>query len=417
MLPLDSPASHVYPQTLRIRDLPSFATAGGIPALMSVHITESFLPVGGVGLIQAKALCGCKRDGEPSGGCRLLSPTILGQVYDQLALFSSTARLLHPLCILTCINHSYIVALDPKEAGDSSMIVDSMFGAENIECLKELFDPVEDPAEDDSRDGDVVETPRRRLVVSQAFAANAVGEASLASFFLTTFIKMVYCRALEDVKLEHGDTFEGRALRVHASDQDSWVLLPATKLNFERMPDPSSDELFCIQFLHAFTSDRTALVCNADGDVGLLKFYSGKLSRGLDISRPEYSRRMWCEVYHDEPDLTSHVHTVMLREPFCVDEEAKDALLLPFLRPLTVDEKLSCIDKVEVCLRRFSDADYKHNNVAWFNIGMYKKETGEELVVVYDMLRVETWVAGDVDDEGKPEWIASSMRQLPDLKF
>jgi hypothetical protein len=462
-----------------------------------------------VGLMEAKGLCGCSPHAEKKE-CVLLKPTILGEVYDQLSVVARTTEASHAICILTCVNHTFIVALDTDGDEDGGGIMDAIFAAGSVEELEKLRAPAvaeevgvrlvgsdsavlytptklakphsileahSSPASEldcvsagvdamsmrDSTPSAAPSTPQRqvaveqsspptpapvngraelsepslkdgdgggtsiegtssacgeeeekqverKVIVSQPFPANAVGANCLASILLTTFVKMIYCPR-RSVQLDHGDTFEGTALLVHQKEQATWTRLPPTVLNLNEVPGSGTTTFYCIRFFGVGADGRVALACNRGGRVCALKFFFARTPpTDKALTSAEKERRVWHEVYKGLPALTSRVRTEKLREPFALTETYRDALLMPFLRPVEVERRVGMLDKVKACLGKFVDANCEHGDVAWRNIGTYIDSKGEEQVVVFDMSSVIDVKPHSSD--GSARWVEEAMNEL-----
>jgi hypothetical protein len=74
---------------------------------------------------------------------------------------------------------------------------------------------------------------------------------------------------------------------------------------------------------------------------------------------------------------------------------------MPYLRPVEGNRRLGLLPKLEACLGRFVRAGYEHRSVAWRNIGTYTDSSGEEQVVLFDMMGTRKGVKED-----GPAWVA-----------
>jgi hypothetical protein len=99
-----------------------------------------------------------------------------------------------------------------------------------------------------------------------------------------------------------------------------------------------------------------------------------------------------------------------VREPFALTETYRDALLMPFLRPVEVERREGLLDKVKECLGKFVDANCEHRDVAWRNIGTYIDSKGEEQVVVFDMSSVIDVKPHSSD--GSARWVEEAISEL-----
>ena len=177
------------------------------------------------------------------------------------------------------------------------------------------------------------------------------------------------------------------------------------------MPEVTTDGLYCIRFLGLGTDGRVALVCDRAGRVGVLKLYYVRVSReaekeggGKVRTTASVALDLWRTVYEDVPALTSRIRTVSLREPFfsgVTGLTATDALLMPYLMPVKENRRRGLLPKLEECLGQFVRAGYEHRSVAWRNIGTYTDNSGEEQVVLFDMMGARKGVR-----EKGPAWVA-----------
>jgi hypothetical protein len=74
---------------------------------------------------------------------------------------------------------------------------------------------------------------------------------------------------------------------------------------------------------------------------------------------------------------------------------------MPYLRPVKENRRRGLLPKLEACLGRFVRAGYEHRSVARRNIGTYTDSSGEEQVVLFDMMGARKGVR-----EKGPAWVA-----------
>jgi hypothetical protein len=92
-----------------------------------------------MGLIEVKGLCHCVDGGafKTDVTCNLLNGTVLGVVYDQLSVFAGKTDVENGLCILTCVNHTFIAAILDEHDEEGQTRLRELFEAETIdECMR-----------------------------------------------------------------------------------------------------------------------------------------------------------------------------------------------------------------------------------------------------------------------------------------
>ena len=198
------------------------------------------------------------------------------------------------------------------------------------------------------------------------------------------------------------DTRIGNAQMVIQVTEDSffWCKRPeaaaSDKLQWKRVP--TSKKLLLLEDLGVGRSGRVWLVCSPSGRVGVLKFSVVVPGEGSNLTVVEFRKE------HVQKELGRwRKFYPKLGEMCRVQKFAGHwALLMPHL--CTPKRNEATLELVEQTLKNcFVAQSWKHGDVAWRNIGMYKDGGGREVCVVFDLEEVTEcnsgdWVAGVIEE-------------------
>ena len=149
--------------------------------------------------------------------------------------------------------------------------------------------------------------------------------------------------------------------------------------------------LYAIKDLGRGFDGRVWLMCTSSGAVCVLKFLNidGKISMCL---KKEVEN--WQTVY---PKFK------VFLEKWC----GRESLQMPHFASVKRDDRMDVLDSVKVTLETSLDAKgLVHDDVAWHNVGLYKKEGTESKAIVFDLAHVHQQTLADAN------WVNAAIKKL-----
>jgi hypothetical protein len=185
---------------------------------------------------------------------------------------------------------------------------------------------------------------------------------------------------------------EPTVLRLANETTSAWKRAPPqSSLNFDLCIAGAVKRFFLWEDLGHGADGRAFLVSGGTkGAVGVLKFFYVDAE-----ARAQHEENMWKGVYSHLLPVAKTVRTVQVMR--------QTALLMPWFQ--CPERTQSTLDAVEKTLREdFMDKGFRHDDVAWRNVGVYCDD-GQTKAVVFDMQRVHCV-------ENQEDWVISAVASL-----
>jgi len=356
-------------------------------------------------------------EGKQPGKDAMEHPNILGEVYDQLLHLHSIFRVDSPFAILTCYEQWRICWLDKPEGICRAALTRLPEPAAFFTPVKpkkkqkqNLVNAAQDMDLEEEKDSpEPLPTPSRAKgpghlqVVDDV--QSAVDDEGLGAddnprtFFGTKIIEwddralpVVLASVIKKMMLAR---IEGApaVLRIANETTSAWKRAPAeSTLDFGLCISSAVKNFFLWEDLGHGADGRAFLVSGGTkGAVGVLKFF---------FTDPEvkaqHEESMWKQVYSHLPPVAESVRIVSVM--------GQKALLMPWFQ--CPERTQSSLNAVEETLRDdFMNKRYRHDDVAWRNVGVYCD--GDQMkAVVFDMQKVH------YDENQKEDWVTSAVASL-----
>lgn len=352
-------------------------------------------------------------DGHPIGTIEGKQPSdeamhhgnILGEVYDQLQHLRSVFRVDVPFAILTSYNEWRICWLDDDK---------SVERASSTEMPQHNpYNTPSKPKRNANSENTSPPTPELPATSSRMNPVGTIQEADDSSDAITTAGKddkpRIFCgtrvvkwdemelplllaSVMKKMMLARQGTYP-LVLRLANEETSAWKKAPKwNSLNFNLCISTRVKNYFIWEDLGRGADGRAFLVSGGTkGAVGVLKFF---FKDAKTQAQKEKSR--WKAVYSRLPVV---VHSLRVTRVM-----GRTALLMPWFQ--TPQRTKATLDVVAKTLREdFLANGFRHGDVAWRNVGVYREsENGELRAVVFDMQKVDP-----CDDS---DWVTSAIASL-----
>ena len=351
-------------------------------------------------------------EGKQPGKDAMEHPNILGEVYDQLLHLRSIFRVDNPFAILTCYEKWRICWLDEPESNRRAALdrlPEPVAYVTPVKPKQNLVNALEDmDLEDEKESPPLPQTPSRAKgpgrLQSVDGARSAVCDEDLGAdddprTFCGTKVMEWDDRALPVVlasviKKMMLARQEGTptVLRLANEMTSAWKRAPSqSTLDFGLCISSAVKNFFLWEDLGHGADGRAFLVSGGTkGAVGVLKFFF----RDPEV-KAQHEESMWKKVYSHLLPVKKSVRIVRVM--------GQTALLMPWFQ--CPERTQSTLDAVEKTLREdFMDKGFRHDDVAWRNVGVYCDD-GQTKAVVFDMQKVHCV-------ESQEDWVTSAVASL-----
>jgi hypothetical protein len=261
--------------------------------------------------------------------------------------------------------------------------------------------------------GDIVlDDNLQTLSVSRIFET-AVEKNYMNNIIGTTLLFMTRC-----VHVPREDPFDtgagGRVFPV--MEKESMTLMWSPSVEFEKnegrmgvMPRSDVQKLYLVESLGVGAHGYVWLACTAGAKaVCVIKFphpknhSEGKFGEIEESKAAEAEKEVWDKVYPTE--LSRKVSVQMWR--------GRNVLVMPHLSQ-SVDRTDAKVEAaVDSVLNLFVEANVKHTDIKWANLGFYTKESVGLVAVLFDLASTETFEAEEWAVEDKNTWREQSKKKL-----
>lgn len=341
-------------------------------------------------------------EGKQPGLRAMAHPNILGEVYDQLVHLRSIFRVDHPFAILTCYEEWRICWLKDNQRCDLTDLPahcpprTPMKTTEESKVRERNSPPLpQTPSrqlgvgklqKDSENDSDVIQgfddDDNREFCATRVINCQ---DGMLPKILVSVVRKMMITQRLYT---------NPTVLRYANAITSAWKRAPdRATLNFDLFISKSVKNFFLWEDLGTGADGRAFLVSGGTkGAVGVLKFFHKDTEQ-----RASHEELMWKSIYS---------HLVPVSSLRVVQVMGATALLMPWFQcPERTEQEL---EAVKLTLKNdFQRKGFRHDDVAWRNVGIYEQD-GETKAVVFDMQRV---VASKEDEEDE-DWIAEAIEAL-----
>lgn len=352
-------------------------------------------------------------EGKQPGKGAIEHPNILGEVYDQLMHLHSIFRVTTPFAILTCYEKWRICWLDKKDSNDlagSDKLPEPCLYQTPVKDKQELENTSQDMnLEDKPPSPPMPPTPSRKRDAGRLQKVDDT-ESDVEEKLDDADDKRVFCGTAEmswndkslPLKLASvikkmmlaRQVTEPTVLRFANATTSIWKKAPNfSNLNFKLCISGAVKRFFLWEDLGHGADGRAFLVSGGTrGAVGVLKFFYKDPEK-----KAQHEERIWKQVYSHLPPVDSTVRTVQVM--------SQAALLMPWFQ--CPERTKSTLDAVEKTLREdFMAKGFRHDDVAWRNVGVYYGDDGQTKAVVFDMQQVY------VVENKEKDWVKSAVMSL-----
>lgn len=352
-------------------------------------------------------------EGKQPGDVAMTHPNILGEVYDQLQHLHSIFRVDIPFAILTSYDQWRICWLDNPESNSRAALAQTPVPSTYATPVKRKQESVNAPEvttlmKTKPESPLLPETPSRKKGLGRLQSPDIHSAVDVENLgvddhsrqfcgtevleWKDTRLPAVLSSVIKKMMLARQEG-SPKVLRLVNRKTFAWKRAPPFQtLNFDLCISKAVRNFFLWEDLGSGADGKAFLVSGGTkGAVGVLKFFFKDAAQ-----RAEHELRTWKAVYSHLPPVNETIRIVQVMQ--------QTTLLMPWFQ--CPERTWETLQAVQTTLREdFQEKGFRHDDVAWRNVGVYRGEGGQVKAVVFDMQRV-------VEFHQKEDWVHSAVLSL-----